>query len=151
MAEITSSSGKNAAVEAARAGEAGMGLAVVTDEVRNLAQRSAEAAKDTAELIEDSIRKSNEGGGSLNQVAEVIRSITESAGRVKVMIGEVSLGSHPQAKGTQAISKSIHQMQTVTQGSAAQAEESASASEELSAQAQTLDRIANDLRVMVGD
>ena len=171
MAEITSSGGKiskiikvideiafqtnilalNAAVEAARAGEAGMGFAVVADEVRNVAQRSAQAAKDTAELIEDSIRKSNEGGGSLNQVAEVIRSVTESAGRVKVMIDAVSLGSHAQAKGTQAISKSIHQMQAVTQGSAALAEESASASEELSAQAQTLDCIANDLRIMVGD
>src|SRR5205814_5925044 len=83
----------NAAVEAARAGEAGMGFAVVADEVRNLAQRSAQAAKDTAALIEESISKSHEGKNNLNQVATGVRSITESADKVKVLVEEVKLGS----------------------------------------------------------
>ena len=141
MAEIAASSGKiskiikvvdkiafqtnilalNAAVEAARAGEAGMGFAVVADEVRNLAQRSAQAARDTAALIEESISKSNEGGVSLNQVAEVIRSITESAGKVKTMVDDVSSSSDEQARGIQGIAAAIVQMQTVTRASAAHA------------------------------
>src|SRR5271157_3586446 len=79
----------NAAVEAARAGEAGMRFAVVADEVRNLAQRSAQAAKETAALIEESISKSNEGGAKLQQVADVIRAITESSGKVKTLVDEV--------------------------------------------------------------
>ncbi len=82
----------NAAVEAARAGEAGMGFAVVADEVRSLAQRSAQAAKDTAALIEESIAKSNEGGQRLEHVAQVIRAITESAAKVKTLVDEVNLG-----------------------------------------------------------
>src|SRR5207342_2308283 len=75
----------NAAVEAARAGEADMGFAVGADEVRNLAQRSAKAAKDTASLIEDSILKSAEGGKKLGEVAGSIQAITEGAGKVKIL------------------------------------------------------------------
>jgi len=141
----------NAAVEAARAGEAGMGFAVVADEVRNLAQRSAQAAKDTAALIEESISKSTEGGGKLGQVAQVIRAITESAGRVKTLVDEVSLGSQEQARGIDQISKAISQMDQVTQATAASAEESASASEELSAQAEAVSGIIGRLRALVGD
>jgi methyl-accepting chemotaxis protein/methyl-accepting chemotaxis protein-1 (serine sensor receptor) len=140
----------NAAVEAARAGEAGMGFAVVADEVRNLAQRSAQAAKDTAGLIEESIARSNEGSRRLDHVTQVIRTITESAAKVKTLVDEVNLGSQEQARGIAVISKSISQMDSVTQANAATAEQSASASEELSAQAEALENIARDLRTLVG-
>jgi methyl-accepting chemotaxis protein len=140
----------NAAVEAARAGEAGMGFAVVADEVRSLAQRSAQAAKDTAALIEESITKSNEGSHRLEQVAQVIRAITESAAKVKTLVDEVNLGSQEQARGIEQISKSIAEMDRVTQANAASAEQSASASEEMSAQAEALQNIARELRTLVG-
>ena len=92
----------NAAVEAARAGEAGMGFAVVADEVRNLAQRCAQAAKDTAALIEESIAKSNDGKAKVDQVAAAIRAITEESAKVKTLVDEVSLGSQEQARGNRA-------------------------------------------------
>jgi methyl-accepting chemotaxis protein/methyl-accepting chemotaxis protein-1 (serine sensor receptor) len=140
----------NAAVEAARAGEAGMGFAVVADEVRNLAQRSAQAAKDTAALIEESIGKSNEGSTKLQQVTDVIQAITESATKVKTLVDEVSLGSQDQARGIEQISKAIAQMDQVTQSTAANAEESASASEQMSAQAEALQHIVMQLGSLVG-
>jgi methyl-accepting chemotaxis protein len=140
----------NAAVEAARAGEAGMGFAVVADEVRNLARRSAQAAKDTAALIEDSISKSNEGRARLQQVAQVIHSITESSAKVKTLVDEVNIGSQEQARGTEEIARALAQMDQVTQSTAANAEESASASEEMSAQAQSLNQIVEQLQTMVG-
>ena len=139
----------NAAVEAARAGEAGMGFAVVADEVRNLAQRSAQAAKDTAALIEESIAKSSEGKGKLQQVTEVIRAITESSSKVKMLVDEVNLGSQEQARGIDEISKAVQQMNQLTQNTAANAEESASASEELSAQANTMGEVVARLKEMV--
>lgn len=140
----------NAAVEAARAGEAGMGFAVVADEVRSLAQRSAQAAKDTAALIEESIVRSREGSGKLDQVAGVIGEITESSGKVKVLVDEVKQGSEEQARGIQQISEAISRMEQVTQRSAASAEQSASAGEEMSAQAGTLRGVAQQLQRLVG-
>lgn len=139
----------NAAVEAARAGEAGMGFAVVADEVRNLAQRCAQAAKDTAALIEESMAKSHDGMGKLDQVAEAIGSITESAAKVKTLVDEVNLGSQEQARGIEQIAKAISQMEQVTQKNAANAEESASASEELSGQAETMNSVVGQLQTMV--
>jgi methyl-accepting chemotaxis protein/methyl-accepting chemotaxis protein-1 (serine sensor receptor) len=139
----------NAAVEAARAGEAGMGFAVVADEVRSLAQRSAQAAKDTAALIEESIAKSNEGSTRLQRVAGVIGAITESTVKVKTLVDEVNLGSQEQARGIQQISKAIEQMDRVTQSTAASAEEGASASEELSAQAEAMDQAVRKLSRLV--
>ena len=140
----------NAAVEAARAGEAGMGFAVVADEVRNLAQRCAQAAKDTAVLIEESIAKSNDGKIKVDQVAVVIRAITEESAAVKTLVEEVSLGSQEQARGIEQIAKAITQMEQVTQKNAANAEESASAAEELNAQSETLRDIVGRLTAMVG-
>ena len=101
----------NAAVEAARAGEAGMGFAVVADEVRNLAQRCAQAAKDTAALIEESIAKSNDGKVKVDQVATAIRSMTEESAKMKTLVDEVNLGSREQASGIEQIGKAIIQME----------------------------------------
>ena len=139
----------NAAVEAARAGEAGMGFAVVADEVRNLAQRCAQAAKDTAALIEESIAKSGGGGAKLAQMEKAIHAITQSAAKVRTLVDEVSLGSQEQARGTEHIAKSLSSMEAMTQKTAANAEESASASEELSAQAETMKVLVRELRAMV--
>lgn len=125
----------NAAVEAARAGEAGMGFAVVADEVRNLSQRCAQAAQDTASLIEDSISRTRDGKIKLDQVAETFRSITGTAQDVKALVDEVQIASDEQAKGIQQVSKALSQIQQVTQASAAGAEEGAAAGEELSSQA----------------
>ena len=98
----------NAAVEAARAGEAGMGFAVVADEVRSLAQRCAQAARDTAELIEESISKSNGGKLKLDQVAEAIHSITESAVKVRMLVDEVSHATQEQSHGIDQITAGHH-------------------------------------------
>lgn len=140
----------NAAVEAARAGEAGMGFAVVADEVRNLAQRCAQAAKDTATLIEESIGKSNDGKAKVDHVTTAIRTITGESMKVKTLVEEVNLGSQEQARGTEQISKAIMQMQQVTQQTAANAEESAAAAEQLTAQSETLKAVVERLGSMVG-
>jgi methyl-accepting chemotaxis protein len=140
----------NAAVEAARAGEAGMGFAVVADEVRNLAQRCAQAAKDTAALIEESITKSNDGQAKVEHVALAIRAITEESAKVKTLVDEVSVGSQEQTRGIEQIARALTQMEQVTQQSAANAEESAAAAEELTAQASTLMEVVHQLSAMVG-
>jgi methyl-accepting chemotaxis protein/methyl-accepting chemotaxis protein-1 (serine sensor receptor) len=139
----------NAAVEAARAGEAGMGFAVVADEVRNLAQRCAQAAKDTADLIEESIQRSDGGRVKVDQVAVAIRAITAESAKFKVLVDEINLGSVEQTSGIDQISKAITQMEQVTQSSAAGAEEGAAAAEELNAQAEHMKDVVGALRTMV--
>jgi methyl-accepting chemotaxis protein/methyl-accepting chemotaxis protein-1 (serine sensor receptor) len=140
----------NAAVEAARAGEAGMGFAVVADEVRSLAQRSAQAAKDTAALIEAALASSNEGSDKVGQVAHGFGAITASVTEVKALVDEVSGASKQQALGIEQVTQAIRQMERVTQTTAATAEESAAACEQLNTQADVTMQVVARLETMVG-
>ena len=140
----------NAAVEAARAGEAGMGFAVVADEVRNLAQRCAQAARDTAQLIEESITRSGEGKHKLDEVTLSIRKVVNNSSRVKLLSNEVHIGSQEQARGIQQVSKAVLEMQQLTQTSAVSAQQGAEAGEQMGAQATNLNDAARRLREVVG-
>jgi methyl-accepting chemotaxis protein len=169
MEEIKSSSGKisriikvideiafqtnilalNAAVEAARAGEAGNGFAVVADEVRSLAQRSAQAARDTADLIGESIEKSNIGKTKVDEVNNALLAVTEESSRVKTLVDQISLGSVEQTHGISNIARAISQMEQLTQTSAASAQQSASAAGELTDQSESLEDIVMILNSVV--
>ena len=139
----------NAAVEAARAGEAGLGFAVVADEVRNLAQRCAQAARDTAALIEESISTAGDGNAKLDQMAGAVRSMTQSANHVRSLVDEVNLGSQEQSRGMEQISRALLQMEQVTQQTAAGAEQSASAGAELDSHATRLRDLVHEMRGLI--
>jgi methyl-accepting chemotaxis protein/methyl-accepting chemotaxis protein-1 (serine sensor receptor) len=140
----------NAAVEAARAGEAGMGFAVVADEVRRLAQRCSQAAHDTVALIEESVVRSSEGSTNLTLVSEAIRGITASSGQIKALIEQINQGSRQQSEGAGQVTSAVAQMSRLTQRTAAGAEEGAAAGEELSSEAQGLNKMALELSALVG-
>ncbi len=126
----------NAAVEAARAGEAGKGFAVVAEEVRNLAMRSAEAAKDTARLIEESVGNAEQGVSINEEVLGQLKEIDAGVKRVREVMEEIAAASEQQTDGVDEINGAVDEMNEVTQTTAASAEESASAAEELTAQAE---------------
>ncbi len=139
----------NAAVEAARAGEVGAGFAVVADEVRNLAMRAAEAAKNTSDLIENTV-KSVKNSHELTRIAqEAFRDNMDITGKITGLIGEIDAASQEQAEGIGQINRAVTEMDKVIQQNAATAEESASASEEMSAQAAEMRKAILGLVVLV--
>jgi methyl-accepting chemotaxis protein len=140
----------NAAVEAARAGEAGKGFAVVAEEVRNLAMRSAEAAKNTSAMIEESVKNSKNGVDIAGEVGKVLDEIVQGISKTTDLVSEIAAASQEQAQGIDQVNTAMAQMDKVTQQNAANAEESASASEELSAQAESMNSVVNELVALVG-
>jgi len=139
----------NAAVEAARAGEAGAGFAVVADEVRNLAMRAANAAKDTAQLIEGTVKKVSDGSALVSSTNEAFSRVAETTGKVGTLVAEIAQASREQSNGIDQVNIAISEMDKVVQQNAANAEESASAAEEMSAQAEQLKEYVDELVVLV--
>ena len=139
----------NAAVEAARAGEAGKGFAVVAEEVRNLARRSAEAAKNTADLIEGAQKNADAGVQVTAEVAKNLAGIKENAGKVATLIAEIAAASKEQSQGITQVTTAVTEMDKVVQQNAANAEESASAAEELSSQAEEVNSMVGELNAIV--
>ncbi|SFM39745.1 methyl-accepting chemotaxis protein [Thermodesulforhabdus norvegica] len=140
----------NAAVEAARAGEAGAGFAVVADEVRALALRAAEAARNTAALIEETVNKIRQGTQLTTTTHDSFTKVTEAISRVAQLMDEISAASNEQAEGIEQINKAIGEMDKAVQQTAASAEESAAASEELNAQANQMKSLVDHLVSLVG-
>ena len=139
----------NAAVEAARAGEAGAGFAVVADEVRNLAMRAADAAKNTSNLIEGSVKKIKSGSEILSRTNEAFGKVSQGAKKESELVGEIAAASQEQSQGIEQINKTVSEMEKVIQKNAANAEESASAAEEMSSQAHQMKGFVNELNALV--
>ncbi len=139
----------NAAVEAARAGEAGAGFAVVADEVRNLAMRAAEAAKDTATLLEETVAKVKEGEDLAHKTTENFSQVSDKATQVGTLVNEIAGASEEQNSGLGEVNTSMTEIDQVTQQTAANSEEAASASEELSAQADYLEQYITQLVTLI--
>ena len=139
----------NAAVEAARAGEAGAGFAVVADEVRNLAMRAAEAARNTADLIEDTTTKVRDGSELVIRTNKSFELVSNGSEKVASLVSEISAASDEQADGIEQVNKAVYEMDSVVQQNASQAEESASASQEMSAQSDKLKQIIRDMSFLV--
>ena len=139
----------NAAVEAARAGEAGAGFAVVADEVRNLAMRAAEAAKNTAALIDGTAKKVGDGNILVDRTNSAFAEVAESAGKAAALIGEIAVASGEQAQGIGQLNKAVSEMDQVVQRTAANAEESAASAQELNAMAAQMEDFVRQLNSLV--
>ena len=139
----------NAAVEAARAGEAGKGFAVVADEVRNLAQRSAQSAKDTSELIQATVERIRNGSQNVERLATGFKDIEDASQGVGRLVNQISAATNEQAQGVDQVNTAVAQMDKVTQTNAATAEESASAASELSDQSANLNALIHGLASLV--
>jgi hypothetical protein len=139
----------NAAVEAARAGEAGAGFAVVASEVRNLAVRSAEAAKHTATLIEDTVRKVNDGLGLVKRTNEAFTRVTAGSRKIGDLVTEIAAASQEQSQGIDQVNKAVAEMDKVTQQTAASAEQSASAAGEMKGRAGQMKEVVHELTTLI--
>ena len=140
----------NAAVEAARAGEAGAGFAVVADEVRNLAMRASEAAKNTSNLIENTIKAVRKGNEMTNATQEAFKENAAISKKIAQLVDEIATASEEQSHGITQVNTAVAEMDKVTQSTAASAEESAAAAEELNAQAEQMKTFVEDLVRVVG-
>jgi len=140
----------NAAVEAARAGDAGRGFAVVADEVRNLALRSAEAVKNTEQIIDQSVERAKNSVAIASQVTREFSDISASAAKVNALVNELAVASKDQVTGIDHINRAALAIDKVTQANSSHAEEAASAAEELSGQVRQINGVVNHLASLVG-